>query len=238
MLSNYIYIGDENKQFSALTFKIDKLKYICFEGTDDLLSGWKEDFMMAYKYPVLSQEYAINYLKKVVKIFDRKVIVGGHSKGGNLALVSSMNLGFLKRLKLKTIFNNDGPGLRKKQIESRKYKKIKNKYIHIVPDYSYIGILLRDEEYKVIKSSKKNIMCHDMNYWEIDDKSLVLSELSTFSKKTALSILTWLDSHNDLERKLTIESIFNALEDAGIYYTRDIRKIKSIFFNYRQFKKY
>lgn len=229
LLNNYIYIGDENEQFSALTFKVNEtLKYICFEGTDNLLSGWKEDFMMAYIFPVPSQKYAINYLNNVVKFYDKNIIVGGHSKGGNLALVAAMNLKIYKRHKLKLIYNNDGPGLRKKEIESKNYKRVKEKYIHIIPDYSYIGILLRDEVYKVIKSTKKNIMSHDMNNWLVDDKKLVLSELSLISKKTSLSILSWLDSHNDEERKKIIDSVFISLEDAGVYYTKDIRKLKSI----------
>lgn len=228
VLSNYIYIGDRNKQFSALTYEFNKCKYIAFEGTDELLSGWKEDFMMAYIYPVPSQSYAINYLRKAISIFDKEVYVGGHSKGGNLALVSSMNQSFIKRSKIKTIYNNDGPGLRKKQIESKNYKRIKNKYIHIVPDYSYIGILLRDEEYYVVKSNSKDIMSHSMCSWEIINNKLTTSELSDFSKKTALSILTWLDRHSDKERQMIIDSIFNSLEASGVYYTRDIRKIKSV----------
>lgn len=229
LLSNYIYIGDENEQFSAITFKINnEYKYISFEGTDHLLSGWKEDFQMSYKFPVPSQSYAIQYLNKVVKLTDKKVIVGGHSKGGNLALVSSMNINFIKRKKIFAIYNNDGPGLRQKEIMSKKYKKIKDRYIHIIPDYSYIGILLRNENDKVIKSSKKNIMSHDMINWQIDDKKLINSELSNISIKVKNSILSWLDKHDDKDRKIAIDTIFTTLEDSGVYYTKDIKKIKSV----------
>ena len=46
-----------------MTFNITKnLSYIAFEGTDQLISGWKEDLKMAYKFPVLAHEYAINYI--------------------------------------------------------------------------------------------------------------------------------------------------------------------------------
>ena len=64
--------------------------------------------------------------------------------------------------------------------------------------------------------------------WEIINNKLTTSELSDFSKKTALSILTWLDRHSDKERQMIIDSIFNSLEASGVYYTRDIRKIKSV----------
>lgn len=229
LLNNYIYIGDENEQFSAITFKInDDLKYVSFEGTDNLLSGWKEDFEMSYKFPVAAQKYAIYYLNKVIKYFDKTVIVGGHSKGGNLALVSAMHLNFIKRKKVMAIYNNDGPGLRKKEIESNKYKRIKDKYIHIIPDYSYIGILLRNTNDKVIKSSKKNILSHDMLNWQINDKELINSELSNISKKFRESTLSWLNVHNDEQRRITFETVFTSLEDAGVYYTKDIRKIRSV----------
>ena len=77
------------------------LLYVAFEGTDNLMSGWKEDFQLSYMYPIPSQVHAIEYLNKTIKLFGPKVIVGGHSKGGNLALVSSMELNILKKLKIK-----------------------------------------------------------------------------------------------------------------------------------------
>ena len=44
---NYIYVGTKEEQFSAVTYKIKKdLIYVAFEGTDNLMSGWKEDFRL------------------------------------------------------------------------------------------------------------------------------------------------------------------------------------------------
>ena len=78
MLSNYRYITSLDSQFSAMTFKITKkLKFIGFEGTDELLSGWKEDAYLSFRFPVDAQEYAINYLNEVVSFFDSNIILGG-----------------------------------------------------------------------------------------------------------------------------------------------------------------
>ena len=46
----------KEKQFCAITFKLtDSLYYIAFRGTDSSLTGWKEDFNMAFSYPVPAQ---------------------------------------------------------------------------------------------------------------------------------------------------------------------------------------
>ena len=103
-IQNYIYIATEEEQFSAVTFIINKkLKYVAFEGTDHLMVGWKEDFELSYKYPVPAQIHAIKYLKNATKQNETKIIVGGHSKGGNLAQISAMELNIFKKLKIKKI---------------------------------------------------------------------------------------------------------------------------------------
>ncbi len=230
-MSNYIYIGDEDKQFCGVKFKIKKdLIYISFEGTDHLLSGWKEDFELAYKFPTASQSYAIKYLNKHISIWDKNVIVGGHSKGGNLALVSCMYANSFYRRKIIKIYSNDGPGLRKAQIESENYKRIKDRFIHIIPDHDLVGMLLRhDNDYKIIKSSRKDVLAHSLVTWQILDDEFVEAPLSEFSKKIEKSVILWLDKHNDLEREKMIVSIFNALEKAGIYNLNDLINLKTAF---------
>lgn len=227
LVYGYLYDSNIDKQFGAISFKLKKdLIYIAFEGTDHLLSGWKEDFQMSYKFPVPAQKCAIDYLNKYISIFDRNIIVGGHSKGGNLALISSMYCNKLLRMKIKKIYSNDGPGVRKEQINSKNYKKIKDRYVHIIPDHSYFGVLLRNDKYDVIKSSKKDILCHSILTWQIEDKNLVRTEQSVFSKNLEKSIIMWLDEHDDMKRKKMIEGVFKALEDSNIYETKDIVDIR------------
>ena len=229
ILQDYIYNTDKEMQFSAITFKIsNKLKYICFEGTDEFISGWKEDGELACFFPIPSQIEAIKYVNKNVNLFGPKVIIGGHSKGGNLALVSSMFMKFYKKFKVIKVYNNDGPGLRKKEFESLKYKNIKKKYIHIVPESSIIGVLLRHDNYKVVKSSKNNILSHNITNWLIEDDKLISSELSLKSKRLEKSLISWLDMHNDKERLKIIKTLFKVLEDADITKVMNITKFKNI----------
>lgn len=228
-IENYIYMATNETQFSAVTFVINKkLKYVAFEGTDHLMVSWKEDFELSYKYPVISQVYAIKYLNNATKIFGPKIIVGGHSKGGNLAQISAMELNILKKLKIKKIYSNDGPGLRLKQFKSIKYKLIRKKLEHIVPENSITGVMLRNDKYKTVRSSKKTIMSHIPSTWLIRDDKLIETQLSNKSKRLEKKTIEWLDNHDDIKRKNIIESIFNVLEKSGITDTMKLKDIKCI----------
>jgi len=229
ILSNYIYNASRDMQFSVMTFKLSKrLKYICFEGTDEMISGWKEDANLACFFPVPSQIEAIKYVNKNTKLFGAKVILGGHSKGGNLALVSGMYMRKYKKFKVIRIYNNDGPGLRKKEFESKEYKKIKKKYIHIVPHSSIIGMLLRNDSYTVVKAKYNNVIAHFLHNWIVEDDKLKDCELSKKSKNLEKNILAWLDKHDDTKRIKLVNTIFKILEDNNIDVTMDLIKVKNI----------
>ena len=229
VLTDYVYDTNKDMQFSAVTFHIsNKLKYICFEGTDELVSGWKEDGKLPCMFPVPSHVEAIKYVDKHVKLVGKDVIIGGHSKGGNLALVSSMYMKEYKKFKVKKVYSNDGPGLRKKEFESEEYKSIKKKYVHIVPDYSVVGVLLRNDNYVVVKSMKKNILAHAIPTWIIDGDELLLTTLSRKSKKLEKSILSWLDKYDDNERIDVVNKIFKVLEDADVTALMNIREIDKL----------
>ena len=77
---------------------------------------------MSYAFPVPAQEKAIKYLSKYT-FGSKKIYLGGHSKGGNLALVAAMYTPQLKQFRIKKVYNNDGPGLRRKEFESGKYRR-------------------------------------------------------------------------------------------------------------------
>jgi len=92
ILKKYIYYLEQDTQFGAISIVVpNEYTYIVFEGTDNTIWGWKEDFKLAYTYPTVSQMMASKYLNDNIKMKGSKVVVCGHSKGGNLALVGAMN---------------------------------------------------------------------------------------------------------------------------------------------------
>ena len=80
------------QQFSAITFLLDSnTVYVAFRGTDDTLTGWREDFNLSFLPQVPSQEAAAAYLRSILSLGFSKVYVGGHSKGGNLAVYAAVH---------------------------------------------------------------------------------------------------------------------------------------------------
>lgn len=223
---NYRYIRSENEQFSALFIDISEyLTYISFEGTDDLVSGWKEDAELAYKFPVSAHRDAIKYInRKITPFSKRKYILGGHSKGGNISLVAGMYANSLILSKIIAIYSFDGPGLKLAQINSRQFKRIKNKYHLIIPNYSVFGLMLRHPKpSKVVLSDHAGIVAHNCLFWVVDDDEFIETSLTEFSKAVDKAITKWLDNYNDAERKKFVEDVFMIFERAGIDSLVDIK---------------
>lgn len=232
-LYNYVYETTDEQQFSAMTIEINpKLVYISFEGTDHLVSGWKEDFMMTYKFPVASQRQAINYVNRRF-IFDRKeIILGGHSKGGNLAMVAGMYANMFVRNKIIKIYNNDGPGLLKEYYESKNYANIKDKLVHIVPNYGVVGLLLHhSDDYIVVRSTKKNVLCHDVHTWVVLDNSFMRGILDSYSKMLDAEIIKWLNKYTRDERERFVLAMFDIFDRAKIDSLIDVLDNKVLIFD-------
>lgn len=227
-LCNYHYEVTFDMQFGAMCILLpDKSVYVSFEGTDSYVSGWKEDFMFSYMFPTNAQKEAIHYLNQVVGLFSPKVYVGGHSKGGNLAMVASMYCKSIARHKIKKVFNFDGPGLRKKEFESREYERMASKLVTYVPKSCLVGMLLRHtDNYIVVDSKNKSLMQHDATSWIINGNQFKRTEISEFSKKVEKGVINWLEKLDDKKREKFITSLFTILNKAEIHDLNEFRKAK------------
>ena len=230
ILKNYIYIVTQEEQFGALTMLLpNKRKVIAFEGTDHNLVGWEEDFAMFYKFPVPAHIDALKYVKNNIKVFDNKVIVLGHSKGGHLSMMVAAFSPWYIRMKIDKVYNFDGPGFRLKEVKSRKYRRMERKLEYLIPHYSFFGLLLRhNKPAKVIKSTRKDITAHSMFNWEIKGNRFVMEPLSSISKNLSRSTIMWLEMHDDESREHIVKDIFDYIKSAKITYIGDVTKLKNI----------
>ena len=227
-LFNYKYKVTRDMQFGALCIRLpDKKIFVSFEGTDGYVSGWKEDFNIAIDFPLRAHKEAIRYLNMVTHLLGPKIYVGGHSKGGNLALVAAMySRGYVFR-KIIKIYSNDGPGLREKEFKSLRYKRVKDKYVHIIPNEGFVGILFKnDDDYTVIKSNTKFLLQHDVTTWQIDKDKFVRSEMSEFTKRCRRALDTWIDNMDDKKKRKFIDNLFNIFDKAGIEDFMEVRQAK------------
>ena len=229
-ISNYVYDVTFDKQFSALTMKLPtKEKVIAYEGTDHNLVGWEEDFAMIYKFPVPADKDAIAYINRNVSLFDKDVIVLGHSKGGHLAMTAATFGNWYVKLKIKEVYNFDGPGFRYNEIESRKFKRMSKKLKYIVPNYSLFGLLLRHpENIRTVKSNRKDIIAHSVFTWEIEGNQFIDEPLSRISKNLDKSIVMWLEQHDDEQREKLVKDVFEYFKKSGVKNLMDVTKFKII----------
>jgi len=233
LIYNYVYEYSDEQQFGALTIELNNdLVYVSFEGTDHLISGWKEDFMALYMFPIRSQKMAIKYINSKFLFNNKKIILGGHSKGGNLAMVAGMYANFLIRDRIIKIYSNDGFGLPIDKYQSKNYDYIKAKLVHIIPEFSLVGILLyHDNNYKVVKSFAKGPVGHDLHTWCIKDKALVSGEISQFSHIFDNESKIWLNKYNNIERKRLVLSLFDIFTRAKVDSLIDIMDNKKLIFS-------
>ena len=238
LLYNYMKVVNTDMQFGAMTMKLpDKSIYISFAGTDSSIIGWEEDFKMSYLYPGASQKYASIYLNKAVSLFDKKVRVGGHSKGGNLSICAVMNAHFWIRKKVIKITNFDGPGFLKKEIDSKSYKKIEPKINMYVPKESIIGMLFYSiPDYIVVKSKGINIFQHDAFNWQCQNTELIRDTQNKRSKNLQKKLTKKLEELSIEERINLVKKLFSIFKNNNIKDTKEI-KLKEIFKLIKEFKK-
>lgn len=206
------------KQFSALHILLDtKTLYVAFRGTDDTLIGWKEDFNMSFMTAVPAQLEAVTYLNHTVLSAPYDLIIGGHSKGGNLAIYASVNCESTIKERIITVYNNDGPGFNEAMIASLNYQEMLPKIRTIVPQSSIVGMLLEhEEEYTIVKSKQTGIMQHDAMSWEILGTHFVYTDtVSKGSKILDTTLKSWLNNLDEVQRAEFVDAFFSLLDATG-----------------------
>lgn len=205
-ISNFENIRTEKTQFGAVTFRTNCETIISFKGTDGSMIGWLENFRLAYEYPTYTQQKAIDYLDKNISFLDNEVYVVGHSKGGNLAMVSSMESSKLK--KIKSVYNFDGPGFKNEEYNSLKYKKLKDKLVNIVPTGSMVGSLMNNDNYNIVLSNKIAFEQHYPTSWCIFGEYFITGKFSKTSLQLHESTTIGLDKLESDKLKQIVEVFF------------------------------
>lgn len=210
-------LSSEIQQFAAVTIELpDGTVYISFRGTDDTITGWKEDFNLSNGI-VPSHKRALEYLEKEGRYVQSMLRIGGHSKGGNLAMYAALQCEEEIQEKILTVYDNDGPGFPEGFFYVRDTEKILKKVTRIIPEASVIGMLLtHQKEPVIIGSTQKGILQHDAFTWEIMGPSFIRKEGLTRKAETMdLRLHKWIDGMNEEQRAHLITELFSVLEATG-----------------------
>lgn len=209
---------DEQTQTAALTFLLpDGTLVLSFRGTDDSLVGWKEDFNMAFQYPVPAQRMAADYICAVAKLWPGDMILTGHSKGGNSAVYAAMNAPAKIRKRIAAVYSLDGPGFPEHVVTSEPYLSTVSKVHKIVPDSSIIGMVLETPEpCVVVKADCEGLMQHFAFAWQVDGDAFVrVDDIAPSSHEFNSSFNRWMTGLSREEREHAVDALFQVIHASG-----------------------
>lgn len=217
----------QHLEFAAMTFSLETgTDYVAFRGTGDLLVGWREDFNMTF-LRVPAQVEAAAYLEQTLSQTKRPSYVGGHSKGGNLAVYAAMMCPEHLQENIVAVYNNDGPGFCDELIEPEKYQAIEAKLIRIVPEFCVFGNLFNPAPpTKIIASSASGMSQHSGLSWQVEgDHFCEKEDFAEQSKAISRIIHTWIRSASLEQREAFVDDFFKALEAEGVERFSELTKL-------------
>ena len=224
-------IPQEETQFAAVTFLLDdNTGFIAFRGTDYSLTGWKEDFNMSFRDTIPSQLLALEYTREIAEKYIMPLRLGGHSKGGNLAVFAAVKSDPAVRSRILNVFSMDGPGFTEYLLSDPAYGEMVPRIRTIVPQSSVIGMLLEHEEpYTIIKSKQLGLLQHELYSWEVDGPHFVpMEEITADSRFLDQTIKTWFSGMTNEERNEIVDAVFELLGMGDVDNVLDIIHPKNL----------
>ena len=221
--------AETQTQFSAMTVALGDGRYfIAFRGTDDTLVGWKEDFNMTFTCPVPAQRSAAVYVERIMRQISGEFLLGGHSKGGNLAVYAAAFCPEELQRRIVAVYNNDGPGFDERVLSTVGYKRICERVQTYVPQSSVVGMLLEHEEaYTIIHSTVGGMGQHNLYSWEVlRDRFVTLDTVTNSSRFVDRTLKQWLSSLMPEERERMVDAVYQMLRETNADTLRELRENK------------
>ena len=157
---------------------------------------------------------AVQYLQAAAAAFsERPLRVGGHSKGGNLAVYSAVFCSEAVQNQLMQVYNNDGPGFRTSLLPLPEHKRVAGRIVTIIPESSVVGILLEHEERcEVVRSTQIGLMQHDGFSWQVRGERFEhLPDRTEGGKLVDETLRAFIVSLSDEQRVAFIDALFDIL---------------------------
>ena len=206
------------EQFSAVTYLLGEgHAFVAFRGTDNTVVGWKEDFNMSFETEVPAQRDAVAYAQHVAEAIDLPLIVGGRSKGGNLAAYAGMFVdGRTARAFRRSITSTGRASTRRRSLPKRSARSI-CAFARSCRNRSMIGILMwHREPFTIVRSNGVGIFQHDAYTWQIlGGGFMTLTERTGHSHFADDTIKRWLEELSPDMRRQAIDGIYAVLSASG-----------------------
>lgn len=205
---------EHQTQFAAMTLLLpDGTLVVSFRGTDTSFVGWKEDFNMAFQYPVPAQQLAADYVTRVARLWRGDLVLLGHSKGGNLAVYAALQAGDDVLPRIRRVYSLDGPGFPADVVAGDRYRAVADRIVKIVPDSSIVGMILDSPEHcVVVKSNEYGPMQHLAFSWQVNrDRFVTVPEVSATSREFKRSLDRMLAGMTPDQCERVVDALFKVL---------------------------
>ena len=205
---------EHQTQFAAMTLLLpDGTLVVSFRGTDTSFVGWKEDFNMAFQYPVPAQQLAADYVTRVARLWQGDLVLLGHSKGGNLAVYAALQAGDDVLPRIRRVYSLDGPGFPADVVAGDRYRAVADRIVKIIPDSSIVGMILDSPEHcVVVKSNEYGPMQHLAFSWQVDrDRFVTVPEVSATSREFKRSLDRMLAGMTPDQCERVVDALFKVL---------------------------
>lgn len=231
---------EECEQFYALTFVLDDFLYLAFRGTDLTILGWQENFNMAYLKEVPAQRDSVLYVNEIFAKYHRPMIIGGHSKGGNLALYSALYSKPEVNDYIRKVYNFDGPGFYKDIFSHQEYLALRDKVVTMTTQEAVIGVLLYHVDNLIfIKAKGFSVFQHEPYNWKVSRLGLLyrVKINSIPSRWFDRAVRHFFEDTTEEERKQFVNLLFTIVMITPKASVNDFR-FHPIRFLFRAFRKY
>ena len=206
-------------QFSAVTLRLDADRCaMLFRGTDNTVIGWKEDMNMSFLCPVPGQKMAAEYVRTVGEKVGGRLILCGHSKGGNLAVYAAAFCGQDVQQRIDAVYNYDGPGFYDNILQTADYGRVRERIHTYVPQFSVVGMLLDHGTVPtVVHSSQTGLQQHDTYSWLLDGpRFAALDGVTEGSHFVDATLKDWTADMSREQFEVFVDAIYTVLTDTNM----------------------
>lgn len=206
---------EKESQFSAVVCGLSEgLTYVVFRGTDENIVGWKEDLNLAFSDPVPGQMCSVPYLEQAAETIRGSFYVGGHSKGGNLAVYAAMHCAPEVRDRIARIYDHDGPGFRPEIKRQGAWQEIEPRIHKTVPRSSLVGMLLyTDGNYQVVESKTLGLAQHNPYTWLVKDGSFrIVDQIRPGRRFVDQALNKWILSLDQEQMRVFVDTLYRVVQ--------------------------
>ena len=181
---------------------------------------------MGFASPVPAQRLALAYFRELAEKTPGRFLLGGHSKGGNLAVYAAAFCGDAAQARVRAVYNFDGPGFDAKLMNEPGYDRICSRTHTLIPQSSVVGMLLEHEEaYAVVHSDETGLMQHDISSWDVDrERFLYLESVTGGSRFLDTTLKDWLAGLDYDQREAFVDALYSVLRDTNVRSLREMNK--------------